>query len=209
VAVLVMAPWVAANLVRFEHPATLSTQMGPTLDVANCDETYHGPALGAWSFGCATDIASDDRSELDKVTRDEAIDYMRDHRDRLPAVLTARFGRTWGLFSPLQQLDLDHFSENRPLPAARVGLAMYYLLAVASIGGVVALRRRGVPSFPITVWLVNVAITVVVFYGSTRFRAPAEPALVLLAAAGVEALLSSWFGGARRPSAAAPAATAD
>jgi hypothetical protein len=39
---------------------------------------------------------------------------------------------------------------------------------------------------------VNVAITVVVFYGSTRFRAPAEPALVLLAAAGAEALLASF-----------------
>lgn len=189
VAIAVMAPWVAANLVRFEHPATLSTQMGPTLDVANCDETYHGPALGAWSFGCATEIQSDDRSVLDKVTREEAIDYISDNRDRLPAVLSARFGRTWGLYSPLQQLDLDHFSENRPLPAARVGLAMYYLAVAASVVGVVALRRRGVPSFPITVWLINVAITVVVFYGSTRFRAPAEPALVLLAAAGVSALL--------------------
>jgi hypothetical protein len=39
------------------------------------------------------------------------------------------------------------------------------------------------------VWLINVAVTVVVFYGSTRFRAPAEPALVLLAAAGIESLL--------------------
>lgn len=194
VAVLVMAPWVGANLVRFEHPATLSTQMGPTLDVANCDETYHGPALGAWSFGCATEIESDDRSVLDKVTREEAVDYISDNRDRLPTVLAARFGRTWGLFSPVQQLDLDHFSENRPLPAAKAGLAMYYVAAVVAAVGVVALRRRGVPSFPITVWLVNVAITVVVFYGSTRFRAPAEPALVLLAAAGAEALLASFLG---------------
>jgi 4-amino-4-deoxy-L-arabinose transferase-like glycosyltransferase len=192
VAVLVMAPWVGANLVRFEHPATLSTQMGPTLDVANCDETYHGPALGAWSFNCATEITSDDRSVLDKVTRDEALDYIGDNTGRLPTVLAARFGRTWGLFSPVQQLDLDHFSENRPLPAAKAGLALYYVAVAASVVGVVALRRRGVPSFPITVWLVNVAITVVVFYGSTRFRAPAEPALVLLAAAGAEALLASF-----------------
>jgi 4-amino-4-deoxy-L-arabinose transferase-like glycosyltransferase len=189
VAVAVMAPWVVANLLRFEHPETLSTQMGPTLDVANCDATYHGPALGAWSFACATEIKDPDRSELDKVTRQKAIDYMRDHQGRLPVVVTARFGRTWGVFSPLSQLDLDHFSENRPLPAARVGLVLYYLAAVASVVGLVALRRRRVPSFPVTVWLVNVAVTVVIFYGSTRFRAPAEPALVLLAAVGVNALL--------------------
>jgi hypothetical protein len=163
--------------------------MGPTLDVANCDETFSGPALGAWSFGCATEIASDDRSVLDKVTREEAVDYVSEHRDRLPAVVSARFGRAWGLYAPIQNLELDNFFENRPLPAAKVGLGMYYLAVVASVVGVVALRRRGVPSFPLTVWLINVAVTVVVFYGSTRFRAPAEPALVLLAAAGIESLL--------------------
>ena len=43
-ALLVMAPWVVANLIRFEEPATLSTQMGPTLEAANCDDTYFGPA---------------------------------------------------------------------------------------------------------------------------------------------------------------------
>jgi 4-amino-4-deoxy-L-arabinose transferase-like glycosyltransferase len=205
-AIVVMAPWVGANLVRFEHPATLSTQMGPTLDVANCDETYHGPALGAWSFGCATEIESDDRSVLDKVTREEAVDYISDNKSRLPAVVAARFGRTWGLYSPLQQLDLDHFSENRPLPAARVGLAMYYMAVAASVVGVIAMRRNKVPSFPITVWLVNVAITVVVFYGSTRFRAPAEPALVLLAAAGIAALLPGGPGGSKNEISADPVA---
>jgi 4-amino-4-deoxy-L-arabinose transferase-like glycosyltransferase len=189
VALLVMAPWVGANLVRFEHPATLSTQMGPTLDVANCDETFSGPALGAWSFGCATEIASDDRSVLDKVTREEAVDYVSEHRDRLPAVVSARFGRAWGLYAPIQNLELDNFFENRPLPAAKVGLGLYYVAVVASVVGIVALRRRGVPSFPLTAWLINVAVTVVVFYGSTRFRAPAEPALVLLAAVGIESLL--------------------
>jgi 4-amino-4-deoxy-L-arabinose transferase-like glycosyltransferase len=201
VALAVMAPWVVANLVRFEHPATLSTQMGPTLEVGNCDQTYSGPFLGAWSFACATDVNATDRSVLDRVTREHALTYMGDHLDRVPVVVAARLGRTWGLYAPLRQLDFDVFAEARPLPAARVGLGMYYLTAAASVAGIVALRRRGVPSFPLTAWLVNVAITVVVFYGSTRFRAPAEPFLVVLAAVGVDSLLSAW-----RP---APAAVAD
>jgi 4-amino-4-deoxy-L-arabinose transferase-like glycosyltransferase len=188
-AVLVMAPWVVANMVRFEHPATLSTQAGPTLDVANCDETYDGDALGAWSFACATAIDEDDRSVLDKRTRDEAFTYIGDHLGRLPVVVAARLGRAWALYVPFDQLRFDSVAEARPLPASRVGLGMYYVLAGLSVVGVVALRRRGEPSFPLTVWLVNVAITVVVFYGMTRFRAPAEPFLVLLGAVGLLALV--------------------
>jgi 4-amino-4-deoxy-L-arabinose transferase-like glycosyltransferase len=195
VALLVMAPWVAANLVRFEEPATLSTQLGPTLDVANCDDTFAGPLLGAWSFACATEIEDDDRSVLDRETRQEALTYVGDHLDRVPAVVTARFGRAWGLYDPFDQLELDFFADGRPLGAARVGLVMYYGCAVAAIAGLVSLRRRGVPSFPVTAWLINVAITVVVFYGSTRFRAPAEPSLVLLAAVGVDAGLRRWWPG--------------
>lgn len=194
VALAVMAPWVGANLVRFEHPATLSTQMGPTLDVANCDETYYGDALGGWSFACATDIEEDDRSVLDQRTRDEAFDYMGDHLGRLPVVVAARLGRAWGLYAPTAQLRFDEFAEARPLESSQVGLGMYYALAILSIGGIVALRRKGTPSFPLTVWLVNVAITVVVFYGMTRFRAPAEPALVLLASVGIVSAIESVFG---------------
>jgi 4-amino-4-deoxy-L-arabinose transferase-like glycosyltransferase len=212
VALVVTAPWVGANLVRFEHPATLSTQMGPTLEVGNCDETYHEPFLGAWSFACASTVDSSDRSVLDRVTRERALTYVGDHLDRLPVVTAARLGRTWGVYSPLRQLDFDVFAEARPLPAARVGLGMYYLVALASVLGVVALRRRGVPSFPLTVWLLNVAITVVVFYGSTRFRAPAEPFLVVLAAVGADSLLQLRLRSrSREPGAVsqAPAATSD
>jgi len=188
-AVLVMAPWVVANMVRFEHPATLSTQAGPTLDVANCDETYYGDALGAWSFACATAIDEDDRSVLDQRTRDEAFTYIGDHLGRLPVVVAARLGRAWALYVPFDQLRFDSVAEARPMPASRVGLGMYYALAVLSVAGVVALRRRGEPSFPLTVWLVNVAVTVIVFYGMTRFRAPAEPFLVLLGAVGLVSLV--------------------
>lgn len=206
VALLVMAPWVVANLVRFEHPATLSTQAGPTLDVANCDETYYGDALGAWSFACATAIDEDDRSVLDQRTRDEAFTYIGDHVGRLPVVVAARVGRAAGLYVPFDQLRFDSVAEARPLPSSRVGLAMYYGLAVLTVVGVVAMRRRGEPSFPLTVWIVNVAITVVVFYGMTRFRAPAEPSLVLLGAIGLLALARpSWLAiGTPRPAPVEP-----
>lgn len=205
---LVVAPWIVPNLLRFEHPATFSTQLGPTLEVANCDAVYYGDWVGGWTSSCASGLRSGpdgevwryrggdpveprpevsdpyDRSELDAVTREVSLEYIGDNRSRLSFVLWARFGRTWGLYAPNQQLQIDAFTDSRPNEAARVGLVLYYLTVAAAVAGVVALRRKGMPSFPLTAWIVNVAITVVVFYGTTRFRAPAEPALVVLGAVG-------------------------
>lgn len=186
-----IAPWVVPNLVRFEHPATLSTQLGVTLEAANCDATYYGQHLGSWSVGCASDHGTTDRSVVDRRTREAAFDYMAEHGGRLPVVLAARLGRVAGLYAPRQQLDFDVVSEARPREAAGVGLGAYYLLAPAAVAGAVVLRRRGVPSFPATSAVVNVAVTAVLFYGSTRFRAPAEPAIVLLAAVAIDRGLRS------------------
>jgi hypothetical protein len=187
--VVVIAPWVLYNMARFQEPATLSTQMGPTLEAANCDDTYSGPAIGSWSVRCATQWGDRDRSVLDGVTRRNALDYIGDHTDRLPAVVTARVARTFGLGHVDSQVHFDKFAEGRPLGASWAGVAVYYAVAVGAVAGVVVLRRRRVPSFPLTSAIVNVAITIVVFYGSTRFRAPAEPALVLLAAVAADAVL--------------------
>jgi Dolichyl-phosphate-mannose-protein mannosyltransferase len=203
---LVIAPWVGANLVRFDEPTTLSTQMGPTLEAANCDETYYGPGVGSWSVRCVTDWGDRDRSVLDRRSRDKALDYVADHEDRLPAVLVARIQRTFGLGRVEAQINFDYFAEARPINASRAGVASFYLVAVGAIAGAVILRRRGVPSFPLTSAVVNVAVTALLFYGSTRFRAPAEPALVLLAAVAADALIARL----RRPAVdVAPEATAE
>jgi 4-amino-4-deoxy-L-arabinose transferase-like glycosyltransferase len=188
-ALLVMAPWVVANLIRFEEPATLSTQMGPTLEAANCDETYFGPRIGSWSLDCSSDFGDRDRSVLDRQARDNALDYVDEHRDRLPAVLTARLLRTFNLAHVSNQVNFDWFAEARPIESSRAAVGSFWVIGAAAVAGTVVLRRRGIPSFPLWSAVLNVAVTVVVFYGSTRFRAPAEPAFVLLAAVAVDALV--------------------
>ncbi|HKY67105.1 MAG TPA: glycosyltransferase family 39 protein [Acidimicrobiales bacterium] len=186
-AVVVISPWVVANLVRFEEPATLSTQMGPTLEAANCDETFFGPGIGSWSLACVTDWGDRDRSELDRLSRETALDYVDDHRDRVPEVLVARVLRTFHLAHVSNQVDIDGFAEDRSVGAVRAGVGAFWAVALAAIAGLVVMRRRGVPSFPLWTTVLNVLVTVLLFYGSTRFRAPAEPAFVLAAAVAVDA----------------------
>jgi hypothetical protein len=187
--VLVVSPWVVANMIRFEEPAVLSTQMGPTLEAAYCEDTFYGHNLGSWSLGCITDWGDRDRSVLDRLSRQNAMDYLDEHRDRLPRVLVARVMRTFNLAHVSDQVNFDWFAEARPINASWAAVGSFWLLGLAGIVGVVVLRRRGVPSFPLLSTVANVVITVLVFYGSTRFRSPAEPAIVLLAAVAVDATI--------------------
>jgi hypothetical protein len=59
-----------------------------------------------------------------------------------------------------------------------------------AVYGIVVMRRRRSVLWPLLVPVVIVTIASAVTYGQTRFRVPAEPSLVVLAAVGLAALLS-------------------
>ena len=52
------------------------------------------------------------------------------------------------------------------------------------------LRRRGVPILPLIAFPVLVLITTVVTFGLVRYRATAEPSLVILAAIAIDAAIT-------------------
>lgn len=183
-----LLPWCAYNLARYERPVLLTSGLDLALLVANCDDTYTGPTKGWWSYRCylATPRPPGDESEQAVVYREIVRAYVSEHRSELPGVVAARIGRTWGLYAPGGQLVLDTI-ETRELPASRVGLGMYYVLAVLTPVGLVRLRRRGVPVLPVVSLLVVVTAASALIYGTTRFRASAEPGLVLAAAVALAA----------------------
>ena len=59
--------------------------------------------------------------------------------------------------------------------------------------GVAALRRAKIPSWPAIAPVVVMLIGVATAFASTRYRASAEPAMVILAAAGAVAVLDRWL----------------
>lgn len=191
VAFLVVAPWVGYNLSRFNHPVTLSTGFGITLSNTNCDITYYGDRLGYWSPECIPVIEQTkgwDQSDDERYLRRTAIDYIKSHEKRFPVVVAARLGRMWNLYRPLQQVDLD-FYEGRPVWANKLALAVFYpLVGLAIYGGVLAKRRR-VPLLPVIAPVLMVTVSAVITFGHARYRAPAEPALCILAAVALAHLL--------------------
>ena len=185
-------------MARFERPTTLSAQFDQTLGTANCETVYFGDRVGYWSLACIQEtehlVGEGDASAQGKGFREIALQYTRDHRDRVPYVVAARVGRTFGLYQPQEQILLDTRSSRRSRCSARSGLFTWYGIAVAGAVGLVGLRRAGRPIFPLVAIVGSVVVTVAVIYGNTRFRLPAELALMFPAAVSLDAAL----GGLRR-----------
>jgi len=188
--VVTIAPYVIYNLVRFEHPVFLSSNLELTLLSANCDNTYYGPNMGYWSLACGTRFTppKGDASVQELFYRDKVRDYVSNNKSRVPIVMIAREGRTWGFFNANQQITIDQI-EGKELNVSRVALGMFYALLALSVVGAIALRRRKVLLTPLLAVIIAVILTVAFVYGTTRFRAPAEVPLVLLGAMGVDVVI--------------------
>ena len=182
-ALVLVLPWVAFNLARFDAPAYLSTGSGVTLLDSSCNAVYSGPFIGWWSFLCIPDRISNDEAVNDRENREVALRYVRHHISELPKVVAARVGRMWGVFRPFQTADLD----GRGVNADRAGLVASYVLIPLAIGGLVVLRRRREPILPMLALGAMVTITAALFYGAVRFRVPADVAIVVCAAVALDA----------------------
>jgi 4-amino-4-deoxy-L-arabinose transferase-like glycosyltransferase len=201
---VVVGPWIGYNMTRFTDRVFITDRFGATLAVANCDPAWRGPLAGYWSFNCALAAergATGDESVRDAAAGRVATRYIANHLGGLPKVELERLGRTFGVYEPIQQIRLDVYVESHPEFWAFVGLGLYYALVPPSVVGVVLLRRRGVIVYPLLAVGADVVVAVLVTYGQTRFRAPLEPVLALLAAVAVDGLLTKW-GSRRAPPAA-------
>lgn len=216
----VLAPWVGHNLYRFNQPVTLSYGLAGVLTQANCDRTYSGEYLGYWhpdcSFldetigpsarecmrrpaRCAEIYAAQfgDESDAAKLGQELGVQYIKDHKGRVPVVVAARVGRMWGLFRPGQQVQIDAVGEGRTLWVSRLALVTFYELVAVSAVGLWLLRRRHVPILPLVSMAVLVTVVAAVAIPVTRYRVPLEVALAVLAGVVADQCVTWWR--ARRP----------
>jgi hypothetical protein len=167
----------------------ISTNSNATFAGSNCDDTYHGDSLGLWRLDCYAGNPPGDESQQASFYRKRGLEYARDHAGRLPVVLAARFGRVWDLYRPRQAAAYE-FIEGRSRWASRIGLVVYWPTLVLAAFGAILLRRRKRPLLPLLAFPLMVTAVALIYYGITRFRFAAEPALIVLAAVALDELLT-------------------
>ncbi len=199
--IVCLAPWIGFNLSRFSQPEFLSTQLGMTLAVSNCNTVYSGKFIGFWDLpNCLENRPvtkqdgpppkHGDESVSDTYWRKVGLNYIGAHLGSLPKVILAREGRVFWLFNPGQQQNLNSFVEQWNPSADAAFRWSFYLLALLTIPGVFAtVRRLKLPISPLVGPVLVVVVAVFVTYGTTRFQSAAEPTLVVLSALGVSYMI--------------------
>lgn len=201
IALLVIAPWAIRNAWQFHAFVPVSNNAATLVDGANCDVTYGGSQLGLWretfSSGNSTlmilpqaDACFEgfqigdphfDEAKASSADLSAGASYARHHLGSLPKVAVVRVLRTWGLYSPGQQVSFESL-EGRPRAWQMRGTVMYWVLAPLAIAGAVLLRRRKRLIAPLLATAVTVTVGAALTYGQQRFRIAAEPAILVLAA---------------------------
>lgn len=191
---LLVVPWSVRNTLAFDRFVPVATNGGVEAG-ANTRSTYFGDKLGGWDIRALDVPPPPGRDRYNEAVRAarlraDGLRYAADHAGRLPVVVAARIARTWSIYpwSPRQKVDFASFEGAHVRRLEWVLLASFAVALVLSPVGLRALRRRGVPLAPFVAPILLITAVSAVFYGHPRFRQTAEPALVVLAGAGVASL---------------------
>lgn len=190
VAGALLLPWNLWLNARFEEPVFMTAASGSVLSASSCDQHFYGEDLALFIY-CAVDVdipPGIDESQRDALVREASLDYLRANTGRIPVVVAARIGRMWDFYDPAGNLAMDVDIEDRGDLASRFGMATYYALWPFALVGGVALWRRREQVWPYVAVAGMVTTTAALTFGLTRYRVPADVALVALGAVGVDAV---------------------
>ncbi|HEY3830664.1 MAG TPA: acyltransferase family protein [Acidimicrobiia bacterium] len=189
VGALVMAPWLLYNMGRFVHPVVMSNGIGSTVMVANCNATYTQPYLGYWSVACAKDFPTlqhGDESEKEVAWRKQGITYIEDHLPQQPEMVALRVARMWDVgFIGQNIFPFNGLIEGRGVWQSLIATLQYLLLMPLALHGLVLLYRRRVTIIPFLALAATITITAASTFGITRYRAPIDALLPVLAAGAI------------------------
>ncbi len=179
--IVVLAPWTIRNAVVFHRFVPIANDSGSVVAGANCHSTYYGSEIGGWDIRCVHPYPGNE-AQVSSQQSDAGVRYARDHLLRLPLVMVVRWLRVWSLYAP------GSVPEGRSGALQDLGVLMYYALLIPAAFGVIALRRRRQPVGILVIPFIVVSLTAILTFGFVRFREPADIALVILAAPGLQDL---------------------
>jgi 4-amino-4-deoxy-L-arabinose transferase-like glycosyltransferase len=186
-AVVVIAPWTVRNVatdgIGF---VPLSVQDGAAYGTFNSTSANDPVYPYAWRPAIADppDVLINPpatEADLRSGLQDAAFDYIADHPFSVAeAFFWNGLSRFWDVRRPARALDEVPF-EGRSEAVTAIGLGIYYVLLIAAIVALWRLRRRREVVIP----LLAMALACSLIYTSasgTRYRAPLEPLIAILAA---------------------------
>ena len=202
---LVVGPWVVRNDLQLGG-LVLSTNSGTTIVGAYTRTTFNpnSPLYGSFSdaaeFGDAAILKRKpppdhakrwSERDLSNVLGQIGTRYARLHLSDLPGVVLAREGRMWGFYASGSELQFDLAQDGNGVRSFQVAgeYLNWILIPLAIFGGVVLYRRRRFDFVIVFAPIVAAALNAAFAFGSTRYRALAEPSIALLAAIALAVLL--------------------
>ena len=188
IAALVVAPWTIRNAVALDGFVPVTTEAGSALagtynEVTRNDPDWPGAWLPPANFAELRPVLDPVRGDEPREQRaliDRSLGYMADNPGYVAQVGGRNVWRLAGLAGP----DWWHFSGRTfSLPGWTAEVSGYAFLAflVLAVAGAFTRAARAAPWW---LWLMPVLMLLSVMFvvGETRFRAPIDPFVVLLAA---------------------------
>ncbi len=193
----IVAPWTIRNYVETHTFLPVATGDGIVLEGAYNDlifdnVSWRGRWVGPGHLGpqrmlshrfphCDVKIAC--TPAWDAALRNEAWQWMRSHISVMPHLLGLHMKNMWTPSTPEADLPMNQFPERT---SSKIVLHMipamsYIIFVLAALGLLVTLRIKWRQLLFIYLMILLDIAQCLYFYGSSRFRAPIEPMLVLLA----------------------------
>lgn len=215
---LVLAPWLVYNNLRFEEPVTLTSASGTVMMAGSCDTAWSGESMGIWAkcfeerqlqFEMEEEYPGSyrspddpervvyDESVIDRFNTEKALEYTFDNLDRYPLVVLARMGRSLEVFRVEHTLRVNYNVEGRWKIPSVLGLVGYYGLIPFTILGFEMLRRRGERLVPFAAMWTLVLFASAITFGLTRYRVPIDVAMILVSSFSLAWLWPHLVGGVR------------
>ena len=211
VAGLVVLPWTVRNFVVLDGFVPISVQESGAYGTFNEEAANDPDAPYSWRplpepyLPAINEFREEglDEPALRSELYDLAWDYVRDNPEAVPkAFFYNGLLRFWEIRSPGAALDEVDF-QGRSRAVRAVGLAMYYALVPLAIYGLWRLRRRRDIVLPLLALAITASLAFTLIAG-TRYRAPVEPLIVIVAAAGLVSIFRRDAPLEPRPPVAAP-----
>ena len=194
---LVVAPWTIRNHHVTGVYVPISSQDQAPYGVFN-DDSAHDPKF-PWAWRYVTtrdrDVLAQRRTlsevKIRSILRRRAINYIKAHPSSVPkAFFWNGLTRLWDVRHPGYVLD-EASATGRSRAATAIGLAMYWVMLPLALAALWLFRSRSGLVLPVIAMALSASV-VFTADAASRYRAPFEPLIVILATAAAFELARRW-----------------